>query len=87
MDDETLEAIRSELDALGERLGDAAYDALRAQLHRGAKPAKTDPDVVREKLLSRARNAVERASTLVAQAERAGAGVGDASGKADEDDY
>jgi len=70
--DETLEAIRAELDTLAERLGDAAYDFLRAQLHRGGKPSKSDPDLVREKLLSRARNAIERASLLVAQAERAG---------------
>ncbi len=72
MGDETLEAIRAELDALAERLGDAAYDFLRAQLHRDGKPSKSDPDLVRERLLSRARNAIERASLLVAQAERAG---------------
>ena len=77
MDDETLEDIRTKLDMLAERLGDAAYDSLRAQLRRGGKPPKTDPDLVREKLLSRARNAVERASTLVAQAERAGDKVGE----------
>jgi uncharacterized protein (DUF2267 family) len=71
--DETLEEIRAELDTLAERLTDAAYESLRAQLHKGAKPAKTDPDLVREKLLSRARNAVERASSLVAQAGRTGA--------------
>ena len=71
MSDETLQTIRAELDTLAERLGDAAYDSLREQLHRGGKPAKSDPDLVREKLLSRARNAVERASSLVAQAERA----------------
>ena len=71
MTDETLESIRSELDTLAERLSDAAYDSLRAQLHAGTKPAKNDPELVREKLLSRARNAVERASSLVAQAERA----------------
>ncbi len=70
MGDESLEAIRAELDALAERLGDAAYDSLRAQLHRGGKPSRSDPDLVREKLLSRARNAIERASLLVAQAER-----------------
>jgi len=75
VDDETLQGIRAELDTLAERLGDAAYDSLRAQLRRGGKPPKTDPDLVREKLLSRARNAVERASALVAQAERAGAGL------------
>ncbi len=75
MDDGTLEEIRAELEALAERLGDAAYDSLRAQLRRGGKPAKTDPDLVREKLLSRARNAVERASALVAQAERAVGGL------------
>jgi len=68
--DESLEAIRAELDALAERLGNAAYDSLRAQLHRGGKPSRSDPDLVREKLLSRARNAIERASLLVAQAER-----------------
>lgn len=72
MGDETLEAIRAELDVLAERLGDAAYESLRAQLHRG-KPARTDPDLVREKLLSRARHAIERASLLVAQAERTAA--------------
>lgn len=66
-----MEEIRVELDTLAERLGDEAYDCLRAQLRRGAKGSKTDPDLVREKLLSRARNAVERASLLVAQAERA----------------
>jgi hypothetical protein len=70
--DETLEAIRSELDTLAERLGDAAHDSLRAELHRVGKPSRSDPDLVREKLLSRARNAVERASSLVAQAERVG---------------
>ena len=70
MGEDTLQELRAELDTLAERLTDAAYDCLRAQLHRG-KPSKTDPDFVREKLLSRARNAVERASTLVAQAERA----------------
>jgi hypothetical protein len=74
--DETLESIRAELDTLAERLSDAAYDSLRAQMHRGAKPAKNDPDLVREKLLSRARNAVERASSLVVQAERAAGGAG-----------
>jgi len=73
MDDEMLAAIRSDLDALAERLGDAAYDSLRAQLRGSGKPSKTDPDLVRERFLSRARNAVERASSLVAQAERAGA--------------
>jgi hypothetical protein len=71
MADETLEAIRAELDTLAERLSDEAYDSLRAQVRRGTKPSKSDPDFVREKLLSRARNAVERASSLVAQAERA----------------
>ena len=65
-----LAGLRSELDSLGERLADAAYDSLRAQLHRGAKPSKQDPDLVREKLLTRARNAVERAAVLVAQAEQ-----------------
>jgi uncharacterized protein (DUF2267 family) len=70
--DDTLEAIRAELDTLAERLHDAAYDSLRAQLHREGKPSKTDPDLVREKLLSRARNAVERASSLVAQAQGSG---------------
>jgi hypothetical protein len=74
MADETLEAIRAELDTLAERLSDAAYDLLRAQVRRGAKPSKTDPDFVREKLLSRARNAIERASSLVAQAERVSGG-------------
>jgi len=69
--DETLQAIRAELDTLAERLRDAAYDSLRAHLHRGAKPSKRDPDLVRERLLSRARNAIERASSLVGQAERA----------------
>ena len=73
MDDEKLAAIRSELGSLAERLGDAAYDSLRAQLRGSGKPTKTDPDLVRERLLSRARNAVERASSLVAQAERVGA--------------
>jgi hypothetical protein len=73
MDDEALAAIRSDLDSLAERLGDAAYDSLRAQLRGSGKPTKTDPDLVRERLLSRARNAVERASSLVAQAERVGA--------------
>ncbi len=53
MGEDTLEQLRTELDTLAERLTDAAYDCLRAQLHRGAKPAKTDPDFVREKLLSR----------------------------------
>jgi hypothetical protein len=71
MADENLEQIRLELDTLAERLSDAAYDSLRAQVRRGTKPSKTDPDFVREKILSRARNAVERASSLVAQAERA----------------
>jgi hypothetical protein len=74
MADETLEAIRAELDTLVERLSDAAYDFLRAQVRRGTKQSKSDPDFVREKLLSRARNAVERASSLVAQAERAAGG-------------
>lgn len=68
MPEETLAAIRAELESVSERLADAAFDSLRAQLHRG-KPPKNDPDVVREKLLSRARNAVERAGSLVAQAE------------------
>ena len=70
MSDETLTEIKADLDSLAERLADAAYESLRAQLHKGAKPDKKDPDLVREKLLSRARNAVERASSLVAQAER-----------------
>jgi ElaB/YqjD/DUF883 family membrane-anchored ribosome-binding protein len=74
MADETLDEIRAELDTLAERLGDAAYDSLRAQLRRGVKATKSDPDLIREKLLSRARNAVERASSLVAQAGR-GAGA------------
>ena len=47
MGEDTLEQLRTELDTLAERLTDAAYDCLRAQLHRGAKPAKTDPDFVR----------------------------------------
>ena len=75
MEDETLDAIRSDLDVIAERLGDAAYDSLRAQLRGSGKPAKTDPDFVREKLLSRARHAVERASSLVSQAARAGVGA------------
>ena len=77
MGDETLEQIRAELDTMAERLADAAYDCLRAQLRRGAEPSKTDPDLRREKMLSRARNAVERASSLVAQAERAATQAGD----------
>jgi hypothetical protein len=85
MSDDTLAEIRAELDTLAERLSDAAYDSLRAQLHKGAKPSKTDPDLVREKLLSRARNAVERASSLVGQAARAAASSNDAdSGAAEE---
>lgn len=76
MDEETLETIRAELDTLAERLADAAYDSLRAQLRRGGKSSKTDPDLVRERLLARARSAVERASSLVAQAGRA-AGPGE----------
>ena len=68
-----LDGIRLELDALADRLADVAYDSLRAQLRGGGKPAKNDPNLVTEKLLSRARNAVERASALVAQADRAGA--------------
>jgi len=89
VDDETLEAIRAELDNLAERLGDAAYDSLRAQLRRGgrsAKAARSDPDLQREKLLSRARNAVERASSLVAQAERAAGALGEA-GDTEETDF
>jgi len=85
MGDETLAAIRAELETLSERLTDAAYDSLRAQLHRG-KPAKTDPDVVREKLLSRARNAVERAGSLVAQAEAVAPGEAEVSGAAGGED-
>ena len=77
MGDETLEEIRAELDTVAERLADAAYDCLRAQLRRGAKPSKADPDLAREKLLSRARNAVERASSLVAQAEHAATQAGE----------
>ncbi|MGA3216606.1 MAG: hypothetical protein ABSD97_13090 [Acidimicrobiales bacterium] len=77
MGEEILQSIRAELDTLAERLGDAAYESLRAQLHHGTKPAKNDPDLVREKLLSRARNAVERASSLVAKAERAAVGEGE----------
>jgi hypothetical protein len=87
MDEGTLETIRAELDTLAERLGDAAYDSLRAQLRRSGKPAKNDPDLVREKLLSRARNAVERASSLVAQAERAENKAGDASSGGEEADF
>jgi DNA-binding ferritin-like protein len=68
--DDALEEIRAELDSLAERLNDAAYSSLRAQLHRSGKVAKDDPDFQREKILSRARNAIERASALVAQAER-----------------
>ena len=83
--DETLELIRAELDTLAERLADAAYDCLRAQLHRPGKPAKNDPDLVREKLLSRARNAVDRASALVAQAERAG--IGPTAGGGEPEDF
>ena len=71
MGDETLAAIRAELETLSERLTDAAYDSLRAQLHRG-KPAKTDPDVVREKLVAQAE--------AVAPGE---AGVSDAAGGED----
>jgi len=85
MADETLEAIRAELDTLAERLSDAAYDFLRAQVRRGTKPSKADPDLVREKLLSRARNAVERASSLVAQAERAAGSDGQDEGE--EEDF
>ncbi len=85
MGDETLEAIRAQLDTLAERLADEAYDSLRAQLRRGARASKNDPDLVREKLLSRARNAVERASSLVTQAERA-AGDREARGQKDADD-
>jgi len=70
VDGQSLEELRAELDGLAERLGEVAYDSLRAQLRQPGKPAKNDPDLVREKLLSRARNAVERASSLVAQAER-----------------
>jgi hypothetical protein len=68
--DETLEALRADLDTVAERLGDAVYDSLRAQAHKGGKLAKNDPDLMCEKFLSRARNAVERAVLLVAQAER-----------------
>ena len=76
MSDETLAGIKADLDTLAERLADAAYESLRAQLHRGAKPDRADPDLVREKLLSRARNAVERAAGLVAQADRSAPGDG-----------
>jgi ElaB/YqjD/DUF883 family membrane-anchored ribosome-binding protein len=69
MNDDALQAVRLELDTLAERLSDAAYESLRAQVRHGVKPAKDDPDLVREKLLSRARHAVERASGLVSQAE------------------
>jgi hypothetical protein len=86
VDDVTLDGIRTELDALAERLGDAAYDSLRAQLRRSGKPAKNDPNLVREKLLSRARNAVERASSLVAQAQRAESKAGDGEVSSGEDE-
>ncbi|MGD1012441.1 MAG: hypothetical protein ABR925_07925 [Acidimicrobiales bacterium] len=78
MSGDGLEEMRAELDGLAERLNDAAYRSLRAQLHHSGKAAKDDPDVQREKILSRARNAVERASALVAQAERLAEGEGSA---------
>ena len=72
MGDETLEEIRADLDTLAERLGDAAYDSLRAQLHRGAKPAKTDPDLVARSCCPGPATRSNAPALLVAQAERTG---------------
>jgi len=71
--------IRAEVDRLAERLGDVAYEALRAHLRsareagragvRGSSKAARSPDLEREKVASRARNALERASTLLRRLE------------------
>ena len=65
-----LDAIRAELESLSERLSDAAYDSLRAQLP--GQDRQDRPDLVREKLLSRARNALERAGRSWPRPERLG---------------
>jgi hypothetical protein len=85
-DDADLEAIGSELDALAERLGEAGFDSLRAQLRRPGRRGKVDRDLEREKLLQRARHAVERASMLVAKAVELGeAGAVGEAGAPEED--
>lgn len=69
--DGALADLERELEGIAERLADLAYDALRAQLDGSRNASKSDPAVRRERLLSRARQAVARAQVLVRQAEDA----------------
>ena len=55
-----LDDIRTRLDGIAEELADLAMDALRAAIERGDK---TSPE---ERLLTRARRAVERAEAILA---------------------
>lgn len=63
-----LEDIRSRLEAIAEELADAALDRLRESVVHGA-------DVKEERIITRARRAVERAAHLLSGA---GPGAGDA---------
>ncbi|MCU1495312.1 MAG: hypothetical protein JWO62_3076 [Acidimicrobiaceae bacterium] len=63
--DEALEELRGELEALAERLGDLAYEELRRAVEEGETKR---PE--RERRLTRARNAVERAVALLRAADR-----------------
>lgn len=54
-----LEDIKARLDTIAEELADLALDALRASLEAGEKKSET------ERTLTRARNAVQKASHLL----------------------
>lgn len=64
-----VEDIRRRLQAISEELGDAAMERLRAAIDEGATAVPTD-----EKLINRARRAVERAVAILggAGADQAG---------------
>lgn len=55
-----VEDIRRRLQAISEELGDAAMERLRAAIDEGATAVPAD-----EKLINRARRAVERAVTIL----------------------
>ena len=64
MRDDEVEALRSELDGLSERLADLALSLLGDALH-DADP-KTSPRARAERIVTRARRSVEKAASLLA---------------------
>jgi hypothetical protein len=71
-----LAEVAAELDAIAERLADLALDRLRAAVDPDGE-GDTNGAAAEERRITRARRAVEKASTLLSAAERSRTGDAD----------